>query len=110
MIYANLTLLALIVIYVVDVSGFTKSWRSALSRALGVKALRPLPPFDCGSCATWWSCIIFSLCAHRLCLGTIAFSALLSLLAIPFGQLLIFIRESLIALTNKLIDLCSTKN
>lgn len=34
--YTQLALVAAIVIYIVDVSGFTASWRSALEKALGL--------------------------------------------------------------------------
>lgn len=108
-IYIDILLVALVTIYIVDLSGFTESWRSLLATKLHIKALKPLPPFDCGKCATWWVSIIYAAILHRFCLGTVAFSALLSLLSIPIGQFLIFIREGLIALTNKLIDLCSPR-
>ena len=102
-IYINLLLVALITIYIVDISGFTESWRAALARILKVKALKPLPPFDCGKCATWWVCLIYALCVNRLSLATIAFSALLSFLSIPIGGALIFIREWINWIINKLM-------
>lgn len=100
--YAQLTLAALVAIYVVDVSGFTESWRGALARLLRVKALRPLPPFDCGKCATFWTCIITSAVAGSLSLGAVAYAALLSLLSLPLGQAMLFIREGLCALIDRL--------
>lgn len=93
MIYLKLFLVAMVTIYVVDVSGFTASWRSLLARALKVSALRPLPPFDCGKCMTLWVCLIYAICAGQFTLWTVAFTAMLSLLSIPLGQLMIFIRE-----------------
>lgn len=93
MIYIKLLLVALVTIYVVDISGFTDSWRAALARILKVKSLRDLPPFDCGKCMTWWVCLIYTICTGNCNLWTIAFSALLSHLSIPIGQGLIFIRE-----------------
>ena len=102
-IFIDLMLVAVVTIYIVDVSGFTESWRSALARMLHVKALRPLPPFDCGKCACFWACIIYSACVGEFSLVTIAFSALLSLLSIPIGQILIFVREGLNWLINKLM-------
>ena len=91
--YIDLSLVALVTIYIVDISGFTGSWRSALARMLRISALRPLPPFDCGKCMTWWVCLIYALCTGHFNLWTIAFSALLAHLSIPIGQALIFIRE-----------------
>lgn len=100
-IYIELMMVALVTIYIVDISGFTESWRDALARMLKISALRPLKPFDCGKCMTWWVCLIYALCTGHFSLWTIAFSALLSHLSIPIGTFLIFIREGL----NRIINL-----
>lgn len=102
-IYIDLLLVALVTIYIVDISGFTESWRAGVARLLHVKALRPLPPFDCGTCMTWWACLIYSLCTGQLTLGTIAFAALMSLLSNPLGEAMIFIRETAILCINKIM-------
>lgn len=103
MIYIKLLLVALVTIYVVDISGFTDSWRAALVRILKIKSLRPLPPFDCGRCMTWWVCLIYSLCIGHFTLWTIAVSALLSHLSVQIGQVMIFIREWITWVINKLM-------
>lgn len=96
-------MVALVTIYIVDISGFTESWRDALARMLKISALRPLKPFDCGKCMTWWVCLIYALCTGHFSLWTIAFSALLSHLSIPIGTFLIFIREGLTRIINLLM-------
>lgn len=110
--FAQLPILAAVVVYVVEVSGFTQSWRRLLARWLSTpkhrlteESLRPLPPFDCGVCATWWACLIWSACKGDLSLLTVAESAGLSLLSIPISQLLVFIREGLA----RLIDIITPK-
>lgn len=103
--YIDILLIALITIYIVDLSGFTQSWKAMVSRVLGIKALKPLKPFDCSLCMTWWVCIIYSLIVGTFSLATLAYIALLSFLSIPLGQMMMFIKEGLIALTNKLFDL-----
>lgn len=100
MIYLDLLLVALVTIYIVDISGFTDSWRGLLASKLHITGLKPLPPFDCGKCMTWWVCLIYALCTGHIALETIAFIALLSHLSIPLGGILIFIRESI----NRVID------
>lgn len=99
----DLILVAFITIYIVDLSGFTDSWRAALAKALQVKELKPLPPFDCSLCMVWWVCIIYSLCTGSFSLATLAYIALLSFLSIPLGQFFIFIREGLCWVINKMI-------
>lgn len=103
--YIDLLLVAAITIYIVDLSGFTESWRSAVARWLHISesALKPLPPFDCGKCATFWSCIVFSLCTGSFSLVVLAYIAMLSFLSIPLGQFCIFIREGLNWMIGKMI-------
>jgi hypothetical protein len=105
-IYTNLILVALVTIYIVDISGFTQSWRDALAKKLHVSRLRSLKPFDCGKCMTWWVCLVYALCMGQFNLGTIAFAALLSHLSIPIGEGLIFIREWTTWIIDKLMPRC----
>lgn len=99
--YIDLLLMAAITIYIVDLSGFTEAWRSALTRMLKAKNLKPIKPFDCGQCMTWWVCIIFSVCAESFSLPVLAYIAALSFLSLPIGQVMIFIREGVMFLLNK---------
>lgn len=113
-VYLRLLLVACVVVYCVDLSGFTESWRNLLARWLRKGAgekwmhlqsgedLKPLPPFDCGKCATWWACLIYSLCTGELTLLTVAASALLSLLSDTIAAALLFIHESIGWLFDKL--------
>ena len=104
-IYLQLPLLAFIVVYCVDVSGFTDSWRNLLARWIGLPSgedLRPLPPFDCGKCATWWTCLIFAAVTGHFTLPVIAVCAGLSLLSDTIGLLLLFIHEALGWLIDKI--------
>lgn len=103
-IYLQLAILAVIVVYCVDVSGFTYSWRSALARWLHTteENLRPLPPFDCGKCATFWACLIWAAIHGQLTLLTALEACALSLLSIPIGGLLVFLREGLAAIIDKI--------
>ena len=117
-IYLQLLILAAVVIYIVDVSGFTDSWRSLVERWMNnvqreqerrrgqlvhVHAdLRPLPPFDCGKCATFWACCIFAAFKGEFSLLTLAEAAGLSLLSLPISHLLRFLIEAPTALIDKL--------
>lgn len=81
--YLEMTALALIVVYIVDISGFTQAWRSALSKWLGISpaSLRPLPPFDCSKCAVWWASLIHALACGELSVWTVLWASVLSLLS-----------------------------
>ena len=103
-IYIDLLLVAFITIYVVDISGFTESWRSLVATKLHISHLKPLPPFDCSLCMTWWVCIIYALCSGSFSLPVLAYIAALSFLSIPIGQFCIFIREGITFLLNKMMQ------
>lgn len=92
-IYAELALVAVVVVFIVDLSGFTGSWRGFLARVLGVRELRPLRPFDCSLCMTWWCCLGWAALRGSLSLPTVAASALLAFLSGPLGQIMVLINE-----------------
>lgn len=102
--YIDLLLLAVITIYIVDLSGFTESWRSALTRALKAKSLKPIRPFDCSLCMTWWVGIIYAVCNGSVTLPVLAFIAALSFLSLPISQVFIFIREGISFLLSKMME------
>lgn len=106
MIYTELAAVAAVTVYIVGVSGFTQSWRNALARALHVSEtrLRPLKPFDCATCMTWWACLIYAAATRHLTLWTVAASAALSLLSIPMQDVMLLLREGLAAIARKIFD------
>ena len=104
MVVLNLILVALVVIYIVDLSGFTDTWLNFLS-AYRRKTIKELKPFSCSLCMVWWVCLAYALITGNLSLPVVAFIALLSFLSVPCGQLLILMREALNAIINKLMDL-----
>lgn len=107
MVEIDILLVALVTIYIVDLSGFTDSWKSGFASFLGIKAerLKSIKPFDCGQCMTWWVCNICAIILHNWTLNMVAYIALLAFLSYPIGQLMIFIREAILSLINKLMAL-----
>lgn len=101
-IYTQQAIIAAVVVFIVDLSGFTDSWRDALARALHIRNLRPLKPFDCSLCMTWWTCLIYPLCTGDFSLLTLANAAALALLSQPLSAVMLFIVESLNWLFNKI--------
>ena len=100
----DLILVALVTIYIVDLSGFTQTWLSFLSHYKGRK-ITELKPFTCSLCMVWWVCLIYAAIVGNLTIPVVALIALLSLLSIPCGQLLILIREAFLKVINKLMNL-----
>lgn len=100
----DLILVALVTIYIVDLSGFTDTWLKVLSHYKGRK-IQELKPFSCSLCMVWWVCLIFLLVTGNLTLPMVAFTALLSFLSVPLGQMMHLIRETILMVINKLQDL-----
>lgn len=100
----DLILVAFITIYIVDLSGFTDTWLEFLSAYKG-KRITELKPFSCSLCMVWWVCLAFLLMSAKLSLPMVAFIALLSFLSAPIGQFLVFLREGLNKVVNKLMNL-----
>lgn len=63
-------------VFVVDVSGWTETWRGWLAAAFKVQRLRRLRPLDCSLCLTWWSCLGWAIGTRSLSLGAVAGAAL----------------------------------
>ena len=99
----ELVLVALITIYVVDLSGFTDTWLKFLSAYKGRK-ITELKPFSCSLCMVWWVCLAYLVITSQLTLSLVAFTALLSFLSIPMGQILVLLREVMLHIINKLMS------
>lgn len=97
-------MVALVVIYIVDLSGFTQTWLNVLSLYRG-RTIKELKPFSCSLCMVWWIGLGYILTTGHLNLPMVAFVALLSFLSVPLGQVLILMREFLNSIISKLMDL-----
>ena len=100
----DIILVALVTIYIVDLSGFTETLLKVISAYKGRK-ITELKPFSCSLCMVWWVCLIYAVIVGNLTIPVIALIAFLSLLSVPCGQLLILIREAFLKVINKLMDL-----
>ena len=97
-----------VTVFVVDLSGFTESWRSLVSRWMGGRPLRRLPPFDCSLCMTWWVCVAVSILSGEFGVWSLPLSAAFALLAKPFGGIVSALLDLLGALPG-LIDKLTNK-
>ena len=100
----DLILVALVTIYIVDLSGFTETLLKVISAYKGRK-ITELKPFSCSLCMVWWVCLIYAAIVGNLTIPVVALIGLLSLLSVPFGQLLMLIREAFLKVINKLMDM-----
>ena len=94
-IYLELLLVSAVVVYVVDLSGFTQSWREGLASLLSGGRSNRLRwsgrPFSCSLCMTWWCCLAWAIIRGELSLPVVAASAGYSAFSNTLCNLLIFI-------------------
>lgn len=106
MIITEILLLAAIVVFVVDLSGFTESWRRPLSDWMHRKTgytINHFPPFDCSLCLTFWVGLIWLAVRGAFTLPNVAFVCLAAYLTIPIGTTLTALRDLLLAVVNWII-------
>lgn len=91
-IYLDLLILAGIVVYIVDLSGFTDAWLRLLSKALGgpVTSLRP---FSCGACMTWWCGLAYAAICGEFTLPVVGYCAALAWLSKTIYHTFVFIQQ-----------------
>jgi hypothetical protein len=97
--WTDLLLLTAIVVWSVDLSGWTDTSLGWLSRWLG-RTVRSFKPFSCSLCMTWWTGIVYLVVTGRFCIPLVAYVALLAFLAFPLSEIFIFIRETLLKWIN----------
>lgn len=90
----DLFLITLIIVFIIDISGFIDEMETILSKWLKGKARVP-KPFSCSLCMTWWTGLIYLLIIGEFTLLWIATVALFALLSGVLATLLICIRETL---------------
>lgn len=90
----DLFLITLIIVFIIDISGFVDEMETILSKWLKGKARVP-KPFSCSLCMTWWTGLIYLLIIGEFTLLWIATVALFALLSGVLATLLICVRETL---------------
>ena len=110
-IYLELLLVSAVVVYVVDLSGFTQSWKEGLASLLSGGRTSRLRwsgrPFSCSLCMTWWCCLAWALVRGQFTLPVVAASAGYSAFSITLCNLLIFIRETATLFISRLNERCN---
>ena len=96
----NILLIAVVTVCIVDISGFTDSWKSALKRLVTRGRMRDpyytLKPFDCSLCMTFWSGLVYLWVTHSFTLWMVTFLLLISVMTPVIKDFIILIRETLI--------------
>lgn len=99
--YLNITLLAVVVVFVVDISGIVETLKEGIGKLLNIKVGR-LRPFDCSLCMVWWSCLIYALCVGAFSIPMIAYISLLALLSLRIADTLRLISDIIGAIVERI--------
>lgn len=96
-IYVKILLTAWLVVFVVDLSGFTQTWKAALGRWLHVESSKlRCKPFDCSLCMTWWVTLMVVLLDGQLSFITTAFCALCALFSDVLATTTTFVKDAIL--------------
>lgn len=105
MVVFNLFIISIIWVLILDLSGFARTIDKTLYKIFYPKrAYREdahFPPFDCPTCMTWWSCLIYLILINALTFPYIAFSLLFAWATTIEKDIFIFIKD----LITKLLDI-----
>lgn len=104
MMLLNLTLICLVCVVIIDLSGFMQSLKRFISNVLTKRKVTTtdfsLKPFDCSFCMTFWCCILYTIVNGEFTLIHLGYICLLAFMTDTIRQFLLLIKD----MFNKLID------
>ena len=105
MTYLNLLIISLVVILIIDISGFIPNLKRFISRRLTKNHIETtdfsIKPFDCSFCMTFWSLLMYLIIVNEFTFINILGVVMITLFTDVTKQLLLLIKDLLI----KLIDI-----
>lgn len=96
----DILLIAVIIVVIIDISGFSDSLKSGLKRLLTKGRMSDpyysLKPFDCSFCMTFWTGLIWLLVIHNVTLWMLAYLLLICVMTPVIKDVIILIRETML--------------
>lgn len=105
MILIDLLLITTILVFIIDLSGFTQSIQTILKKWLKTNKDIVIKPFMCSLCMTFWIGIIYALIMHSLSIPILAFITLLAFMTPVIKDMLKLIQDLIIALINVIYNI-----
>lgn len=100
-IYLQIIFLSIVVIFTIDLSGWTESWKRWLGRRLEI-TVGSVKPFDCSLCMTHHVCLLYAIFSGHFSLGIWAYICIVAFMTKPLGQLLQHLHEATLVWLYKL--------
>ena len=94
MIYLKLFELTVIVVIIIDISGFIDSIKSLIGKVLGINNVS-LKPLDCSFCMNFWVSLIYLLITNELSLTAVMVALLLSTMTPIIKDAIYLVRDFL---------------
>lgn len=94
MILLKLIEIAVIVVIIIDISGFIDSIKEFIGKMFNITNVR-LKPLDCSFCMAFWMSMVYLIWVGELGLTTVMVSLLLSVMAPVISDLIYLIRDIL---------------
>ena len=104
MIYLKLFELTVIVVIVVDISGFIDSIKSLIGKVLHINNVS-LKPLDCSFCMNFWASLIYLLITNQLSITAVMVTLLLSTMTPVIQDLIYLIRDLIGKIINKIYNI-----
>ena len=92
--YIDLFEITVIVVIIVDISGFVDSVKTLIGKVLHINNVK-LKPLDCSLCMTFWVSMAYLIYANELSITTLMFSLLISVMTPVIQDLIYLIRDIL---------------
>ena len=90
--YIDLFEITVIVVIIVDISGFIDSIKNLIGKVLGINNVS-LKPIDCSLCMTFWVSMAYLIYANELSITTLMFSLLISVITPIIKDAIYLIRD-----------------
>lgn len=105
MIWINLLLITAILVFIIDLSGFTQSIQHLLKKWLKTNKEIVIKPFMCSLCMTFWTGIIYTIAINAFTIPMLAYIALLSFMTPVIRDILKLIQDFIIAIINGIYNI-----
>lgn len=105
MILINLLLITAIIVFIIDLSGFTQSVQHLLKKWLKTNKDIVIKPFMCSLCMTFWTGIIYAIIMNSFTIPILAFISLLAFMTPVIRDILKLIQDFIIAVINAIYNM-----
>ena len=92
--YLKLFEITVIVVIIVDISGFIDSIKSLIGKVLGINNVK-LKPLDCSFCVNWWLSLAYLLITNELSITAVMVALLLSTMTPVIKDAIYLVRDLL---------------